>query len=252
MRLQIRPLFAAVLALLLAGTLHAQSGQSIRGRVVDRNTGEPVPTVSIRIVEANGNASVAGQTNPVGQFSIRVPLAGTYTVTAERIGYSVFTSGPVPVAAGATVDVEVRLAPAAVALDSVGVRVRQTPNFRDARARTFYDRVERGRGVYLTPEQLALRRGVQIPDLLRHMRNMNVDALSERITMGVSASRRCTPTFYINGYQRQLYDRLSDYVDRERLWAVEVYTAPEDAPPQFPPADRNLRCGVVVIWTLDA
>ncbi|HEX6040796.1 carboxypeptidase-like regulatory domain-containing protein [Longimicrobium sp.] len=251
MRLQVRPLIATVLALLFAGALHAQSGQTIRGRVVDRNTNEPIPTVSIRITDATGDVSVTGQTNPVGQFSIRVPIAGTYTVTAERIGYSVFTSGPVPVATGATVDVEVRMASATLALDSVDVRVRQTPPFRDARARTFYDRVERGRGVYLTPEQLALRRSTQIPDLLRHMRGMNVDALSERITMGVSAARRCTPTFYINGYRRRLYDRLTDYVARERLWAVEVYTAPEDAPPQFPP-DDNENCGVIVIWTLDA
>lgn len=251
MRFQVRPLLAAALALLFAGALHAQSGQTIRGRVVDRNTGEPVPTVSIRITEASGDVSVTGQTNPVGQFTIRVPIAGTYTVTAERIGYSVFTSGPVPVATGATVDVEVRMAPVAVALDSVGVRVRQTPPFRDARARTFYDRVERGRGVYLTPEQIALQRGVQTADLLRHMRSMNVDGTGERISMGVSATRRCTPTFYINGYRRRLYERLSDYIDRERLWAIEVYTAPEDAPPQFPP-DDNPRCGVVVIWTLDA
>lgn len=251
MRFQVRPLLAAVLALLLAGTLHAQSGQTIRGRVVDRNTGEPVPTVSIRITDATGDVSVTGQSNPVGLFSIRVPIAGTYTVTAERIGYSVFTSAPVPVATGASVDVDVRLAPATLALDSLNVRVRQTPSFRDARARTFYDRVERGRGVYLTPEQLAMRRSVQIPDLLRHMRGMNVDAVSERITMGVSNTRRCTPTFYINGYRRRLYDRLTDYVDRERLWAIEVYPMPEDAPPQFPP-DDNIRCGVVVIWTLDA
>lgn len=251
MTFPVRPLIAAVLALLFAGALQAQSGQTIRGRVVDRNTGEPVPSASIRVVEASGDVSVTGQTNPVGQFSIRVPIAGSYTVTAERIGYSVFTSEPVRVNTGGVVDVEVRLAPAVLALDSVGVRVRRTPDFNDARAREFYTRMDRGRGSYLSPEQIALRRGIQTADLLRTMRNVNVDGMGERISMGVSARRRCTPTYYINGFRRRLYDRLNDYIDRERLWAIEVYPMPEDAPPEFPP-DNNPRCGVIVIWTLDA
>jgi hypothetical protein len=251
MKIPVRPLIAAVLALLFAGALQAQTGQTIRGRVVDRNTGEPVPTVSIRIVEASGDVSVTGQSNPVGQFSIRVPIAGTYTVTAERIGYSVFTSGPVQVATGGVVDVEVRMAPAVLALDSVGVRVRRTPDFRDERAREFYTRMDRGRGSYLSPEQIAQRRGIQTGDLLRTMRNVNVDGRGENISMGISAARRCTPTYYINGHRRRLYERLEDVVDRSRLWAIEVYPAPHDAPPEFPP-DNNPRCGVIVIWTLDA
>jgi hypothetical protein len=251
MKLPKAPSLLAVLALLFAGALQAQSTQTIRGRVVDRNTGEPVPTVSIRIVEASGDVSVTGQTNPAGQFSIRVPIAGTYTVTAERIGYSVFTSGPVPVGAGATVEVEVRMAPATLALDSIGVRVRRTPDFRDARARDFYTRMDRGRGSYLSPEQIAQRRGIQTPDLLRTLRNVNVDGTGENISMGISAARRCTPTYYINGFRRRLYERLNDIVDRERLWAIEVYPSPQDAPREFPP-DNNPRCGVIVIWTLDA
>jgi hypothetical protein len=257
MKYRLRPSLLALLALLCAGALHAQPTlQTVRGRVVDANTGEPVPTASIRVVEDQGNAAVSGQTDVVGRFSIRVPIAGTYHVTAERIGFRVSTSDPVVVAAGATVDVEVRMAPSAVALDSVGVRVRQTPNFRDPRAARFYERMDRMRGTYLTPEQIAAKPGMRAADLLRDMRTVHVESDYIRGTVlqvGVSSLRRCTPTLYIDGRRRRLEEgeRLDDIVDRQRLWAIEVYAEPEDAPSELPP-DDNFRCGVVVIWTRSA
>lgn len=253
MKFLVRPAVLALLALLCASTLHAQT---VRGRVVDRNTGEPIPTVALRVVEANGNAAVTGQADFAGRFSIRVPIAGSYTVTAERIGYSVFTSDPVQVAAGATVDVEVRMASAAVALDSIAVRVRETPTFRDPRAARFYERMDRGRGIYLTPEQIAGRPGMRTADLLRDVRTVFVENerfSGTKLQVGVSSLRRCTPTLYIDGRRRRIEEgeRLDDIVDRTRLWAIEVYTEPEDAPSELPP-DDNFACGVVVIWTRSA
>ncbi|HEX6040799.1 carboxypeptidase-like regulatory domain-containing protein [Longimicrobium sp.] len=245
------PVLAAVLALVVAASAHAQRAeQAIRGRVVDRATGEPIASVAIRVTDAAG-AVATGRSNQAGLFSIRLPGAGTWTVAAERIGYDDFTSPAVEVAPGATLEVQVRMAPAALALDSVGVRVRQVPAFRDVRAAAFYTRMEQGRGVYLSPERIAQQRDTRTVDLLRTMRAMKVEGRNEVISMDVGVYT-CVPTFYINGYRRRLYgSRLNDLIDRRRLWAMEVYTRPEDAPPGFPPTD-NYRCGVVVIWTLDA
>jgi hypothetical protein len=242
-------LFAAALATLLAGALHAQS-PSLRGRVVVRGTGEPVSGVFIRIADGVGQVVAQGRSNTAGVFSIRLPVQGTYTVLAARLGYDDFTSPPIEVGPGAAVEVQVRMASAAVTLDSLGVQVRVTPPFRDPRARTFYERVGRRGGVFLTPEKIAERRGSRTADLLRHARGMDMRG-NEQIMMGVSRRTRCMPTIYINGHRRILFQPVDDYVDRSRLWAIEVYTTPEDAPPGFPPTD-NYRCGVVVIWTLDA
>ncbi|HEX6040797.1 carboxypeptidase-like regulatory domain-containing protein [Longimicrobium sp.] len=241
---------AAIVSLLFAGTLRAQGPeQAIRGRVVDRGTGEPIASVSIRVTDADG-ALATGQSNQAGLFSIRLPGAGTWTVAAERIGYEDFTSPPVDVAPGAVLEVQVRMAPATLALDSVGVRVRQTPPFRDVRARQFYDRMERNRGVFLSPERLAEQRGTRTVDLFRHVRSVNVEKIDEHISMRISTNRRCVPTFYIDGRRHRLTERLNDVIDRNRLWAIEVYTSPDDVPAAFPPASAY--CGVIVIWTLDA
>ncbi|HEX6040798.1 carboxypeptidase-like regulatory domain-containing protein [Longimicrobium sp.] len=243
-------LWAALIALLLSGAIHAQDpGPAIRGRVVDRGTGEPIASVAIRVTDADG-AVATGQSNQAGLFSIRLPGAGTWTVAAERIGYADFTSPPVDVAPGAVLEVQVRMAPATLALDSVDVRVRRTPPFRDARARQFYDRMERAGGRFITPEQIAERRGMRSADMLRHVPGMDVRG-DENLIMGSTPRTRCRPTIYINGVARILYGSVDDYVDRSRLWGVEVYREPYDAPPGFPPVHNN-RCGVIVIWTLDS
>ncbi|HST57775.1 MAG TPA: carboxypeptidase-like regulatory domain-containing protein [Longimicrobium sp.] len=254
---RIRPLLLALLALLSAGALHAQpSLQTVRGRVVDAATNQPVSTASVRVVEESGEAAVTGQTDFGGRFNIRLPIAGTYRVTAERIGFAVQTSEPFVVARGANVDVELRMTPVAVALESVNVRVRETPPFRDARAARFWERADRRRGVYLTPEQIAGKPYVATTDLLRDMQGIYLEGDPTRGTqlyLGVSAIRRCVPTLYIDGLRRRIEqdERLDDYVDRKNLWAVEVYAEPSDAPSELPP-DDNFRCGVVVIWTRNA
>lgn len=258
MTLRIRSLLATFAALLCAGALHAQPTlQTIRGRVVDANNNTPVATAALRMVEESGNAAVTGQTDFGGRFSIRVPIAGTYRVTAERIGFSVTTSDPVVVAAGANVEVEVRMEPAAVALESVGVRVRQTPPFRDPRAARFWERHDRNRGIYITPEQIQARRAVTTTDLLRETRGVLIGGDrfhgGQPVLLGVSSIRACRPTLYIDGRRRPMAndERLEDFIDREKLWAIEIYPEAYEAPSELPP-DDNFRCGVVAIWTRNA
>lgn len=257
MTTRIRPLLLALVALLYAGAAHAQPTlQTVRGRVVDANTNQPVSTAAIRVVEETGQAAVMGQTDFGGRFNIRVPIAGSYRITAERIGYAVYTSDVIPVAAGANVEVEVRMRAVALTLDSVGVRVRQTPDFRDPRAARFWERADRGRGVYLTPEQIQGRPYVATTDLMRDMRGVFLDGdptRGTRLYIGASLLRRCAPTLYIDGLRRRIEEdeRLDDYVDRKNLWAIEIYPEPSDAPPELPP-DDNFYCGVVAIWTRNA
>jgi Carboxypeptidase regulatory-like domain len=248
---RIRLIFTLLLVL-VPGAASAQALQYLRGRVVDAATNEPIASASIRAVEASGEVAVSGRSDAGGAFTIRLPVAGTYTLTADRIGFATFTSGPVAVAAGATVEVEVRMRSTALTLDSVGVRVRQVPPFRDARARTFWDRVDRARGIYMTPERIAGLPGARLGDFLRQMPQVHTDGTrGEMLMLGV-ASRRCVPTIYIDGRKRPMYpgERVDDMVDRRRLWAIEVYQRAQDAPPELAPDSPY--CGVVVFWTLDA
>jgi Carboxypeptidase regulatory-like domain len=247
----------ASILLLLALTvgargLGAQTAQTLRGRVVDAATGEPVASASVRATEESGAASVGGRTDALGAFSIRISTPGTYRVTAERIGFSTFTSEPVVVAAGANVEVVLRLRSTTLALDSVGVRVRQVPPFRDPRARAFWDRVDRGRGEYMTPERIARLPGARTSDFLRQMPQVHTGGFQgESLQLG-TASRRCTPTIYVDGRKRPMYpgERVDDIVDRTKLWSIEVYPRAADAPPEL--EAETPACGVIVFWTLDA
>ena len=260
---RLRSLFAPVLLaalLLCAGALQAQgvptaATQAVRGRVVDRATGEPISAASVRAVEESGNAAVSGRTDVAGNFSIRLPIAGTYVITAERIGFSTFTSGAVLVGRGATVEVELRLASAALALDSVAVRVREVPTFRDRRASTFWDRHDRRRGTFINPDQIAAAPQLRTSDFLRQVPQVALGGglRASSVELGVAASRRCTPTLYIDGFKKRMHpeQRLDDLLDREALWAIEVYPTPQDAPPELPPED-DFYCGVIAIWTRHA
>jgi hypothetical protein len=256
-------LASPIVALLLcAGALAAQAVpstsrvQTVRGRVLDRNTGEPIAGAAVRVVEEAGNAAVSGQSDAMGGFNIRLPIAGTYRFTAERIGFATFTSSPVEVAAGAVVDVELRMTPVAVTLEAVDVNVRQVPPFRDQRASRFWERADRNRGNFITPDQINGLPGARASDFLRQLPRVFIAGDGIRgtnVELGFSAARRCTPTLYIDGIKRRLQpgERLDDYVDRPKLWAIEVYPRAADAPPELPP-DDNILCGVVAIWTRNA
>lgn len=265
--MKVRPrllhLVPALVALLLcAGTLASQAVpsasrvQTVRGRVLDSSTGEPIAGASVRVVEEQGNAAVSGQSDAMGGFNIRLPLAGTYRFTAERIGFATFTSGPVEVAAGAVVDVELRMTAVALTLEAVDVNARPVPPFRDRRASRFWERVDRNRGTFITPDQINALPGSRATDFLRHLPRVYIAGDGVRgttVEFGFSAARRCTPTLYIDGIKRRIQpgERLDDYVDRPKLWAIEVYPRAADAPPELPP-DDNITCGVVAIWTRNA
>lgn len=75
--------------LLLAATLHAQQ-QTFRGRVVDAETGEPLPYASIYVAEGKGTL-----TNGDGEFTIE--MSTTENIKISYLGYkTVFITNPEP------------------------------------------------------------------------------------------------------------------------------------------------------------
>lgn len=109
-------LFAALLLALPA------AGQTVQGRAVDRETQAPVGDAAVVLVDAEGDAVVTGRTGADGSFRLTAPAPGEYRLTASRLGYRTMLSVPVPLAAGQVVDVEARIAPAPVLLDTATVR----------------------------------------------------------------------------------------------------------------------------------
>jgi outer membrane receptor protein involved in Fe transport len=91
-------------------------GGTLSGRVTDAKTGKGIPNVSVYLEGTRWRTN----TGEDGAYRLLDVTAGTYTVTASRIGYAK-RSQSVTVAAGQEVTVEVRLEVSASPLDAVVV-----------------------------------------------------------------------------------------------------------------------------------
>lgn len=78
------PLLAAALAFLPAAPLAAQA---VRGRVVEQGSEYPVRGAFITMLGEDGGRQGAALTDSLGNFFIRAPGAGRFTLRAHRIGH---------------------------------------------------------------------------------------------------------------------------------------------------------------------
>jgi iron complex outermembrane receptor protein len=106
-------LAAAVTALLIGFGSSAAAQSTITGRVMDVQSGQPINLAEVSV----GSASVL--TNNQGSFSVRV-APGRYTVSVRVPGYQDGVE-VVGVDEGASVSVEIRLEPTALALNPITV-----------------------------------------------------------------------------------------------------------------------------------
>ena len=79
---------ALLLALLLMMTIaSATAQQKIQGTLIDRDSKEPVPMVTVQLLKA-GSAFVSGTvSNDSGKFVIQTPSPGKYLLKISSIGY---------------------------------------------------------------------------------------------------------------------------------------------------------------------
>jgi outer membrane receptor for ferrienterochelin and colicins len=101
---------------LLTAPLSAQSSGSsvLRGRVLDRDSGEPVPAAEV------GVAGLTTTADSEGRWTLSPLAAGNHILRARRIGYAP-GSVRVAVTSGDTAGVEIKLTPSALRLDEVVV-----------------------------------------------------------------------------------------------------------------------------------
>lgn len=81
----IRKLLFILFILFAGGGLYAQSG-SLKGKILDAESGEAIPFANI-VVELNGNQIGGGVSDFDGNYTIKPIAAGKYTVKASYVGY---------------------------------------------------------------------------------------------------------------------------------------------------------------------
>ncbi len=110
---------AALLLTLLSLAAPAVSGQTVRGRVTDAETGAPVIGAAVRAADRGTAAS------PDGGFLLTLPEAGAAALRVTAVGYEA-AERTVTVATGDTLRLDVALTPRAIRTDRVVVTATRT------------------------------------------------------------------------------------------------------------------------------
>jgi outer membrane cobalamin receptor len=100
---------------LLPLALYAQSNGSIQGRVLSRNTGNPLEGSNVILV-----GTVLGtSTDPSGRFTIQRILPGTYSLHISMMGYGTETVRDIMVQPGKTTEIVIRMDETVVVSDPI-------------------------------------------------------------------------------------------------------------------------------------
>lgn len=101
------------------------AAQSLEGRVTEAQTQQPVPSVAVSLLDAEGGIAGRVYSDAAGAFRLRAPMPGEFRIRAERVGYRPTTTRALGLEAEQTLAVEVRIAPEPVALDTAAAAARR-------------------------------------------------------------------------------------------------------------------------------
>ena len=239
----------------------ARREQGISGRVLDDQTGEPIPGARVTLLNMRELAAGRVVTDSQGWFRLRVSAAGGYYLRAERAGYQRATARRITVMPDDTVQVELRLSTQSVLLAPLTVVAASQQVVRDHHLAGFeWRREKQPFGRYMGPEDIERINPFYASDVLQQVPMVNVEQMPgspfDRVVTlaargrGLSGRTRCVPNLYVDGRRTKLTAGLTldQVVIGTSVAAVEVYSSPMAAPGEFPPMD-DPDCGVVVVWS---
>jgi hypothetical protein len=249
----IRPALLLLAAALAGGAASARGQQDLTttgallGRVLDHETGQPLGGVEVVLDADARRTTLTGET---GRFVFTEVPFGVHEVRLRHLGY-----GPVEqlvnIPAGQSVDLEIRLVPEAIAVDSIVVTARIRNPLMEKHG--YYERQQKAISGYFL-DGFALRRGARPSGVLRQVPRIQVvptgrSAFARRVVIR-DGIRECVPELYLDGYFiPSAGGMIDDHVSIAAIDAIEVYRGHE-TPPRFisrPPLGKP--CGAIVVWT---
>lgn len=237
-------------AALAAGPLEAQI---VTGFVRDAASGAPIEGALVRLLAADGAVVGSSLSDAEGWFALESREPGAYLLEAQRIGYRTSRAGPLSLAPGVDREVELRLSPQAVRLDSMTVTVEARRQRLESAG--FYQRKKVGEGVFIERDEIERRRPESVPALLQGRRGVVVMArqggglrvvLRGGVSFSLAAEQFCAPRVYVDGMAVDSLD-LEREIHPDQLEGVEVYATPATVPPQY--GGAYAACGVLLFWT---
>lgn len=234
------------------------SAQTLRGRILDSETREPVMLAYVGLMAEEGEMVVAALATSEGDFELNAPDRGSYFLYVSRTGYETLVDGLFDIGSDAVMDVQVGLRPRPVELAPVLVETEADRSPLEIEG--FYERAIRGQGTFLVREEIQRRAIDKISDAFREIPRIIIDE-SRPLTGSMAVmqypsvqilrnGRLCSPTFYLDRHVIAMGGsqvvRPDDFVTPTELEAIEVYTRSNEVPVGF---DEITNCGVVLMWT---
>jgi hypothetical protein len=225
----------------------------VRGKVVDRTTGVPIVGASMLLLDGAGQVRKMAITDATGSYSIEAPEPGAYSFRVDAAGYRTHNEPQFAVLAGRILELEIRLW-GLTELEPVTVTAESLP-FSPGPLGGFYERMELGRGQFVTKRQIEAMGVNRFTDILRTTPSVDVvptggTNYTIRIKGTERAGRDCPPTLWVDNVRWGTVDLDGQGPDRELfpidVEGIEVYR-PSAVPIDFTGFDSE--CGVVVVWT---
>lgn len=247
---------ALVLMLLPLVPTQVLGQQGVLGELLDQETGAPVATAQVELLDAEGQ--VVGQTlsDRDGIFFIPSEL-GTYSVVVSRLGYAPINVGDVEITdSSVLLPVRILLSPDALELPGLVVEGEQRVRYLELNG--FYQRQRMGFGHQLKIERDRMLQTLEPSDFVRRMPGVIVSSGGRvRKTRGTALGGLCLMQVMVDGIYRGV--DLDDALVARDIEAVELYTRASDVPGQWQslafmgyldPTGRKIpTCGIIVVWT---
>lgn len=242
----------------------ATSGRVI-GRVMDRSTNQPIPNALV----GAGPAGLTAVSDGAGRFQIDGVPEGLQSIQVRHIAFG-DTETAFQMPSDGTLEIEVKLDPAVVAVDPlevqiVGIRSHKLEMAGFYQRRDWSERL--GLGAFMTRFEIEQRGAARVSHVLqgfprvRMIRGNCLGSFCDYPIISTSnpACRELKregvatvvgPSLYINGRRMRHVGgaTIDDWAHPGDLAGIEVYTGSGDLPGEFSDANAQ-RCGAIVIWT---
>ena len=209
--------------------------------VVEDSLSTPVAGAQVAVQGLRGQ----GITQDDGTFRLASVPPGPQVVVVRRIGFRP-ESLSVTVAAGTVHDIRIRVRPNAQWVAPVVIDARSAKY--TGQLRGFYERRDRGNGVFFTSADIEDRRPRFVTDLLRTVPGTRVSQRgAERVV--TFRGRSCPPLVWLDGAAASAAYLDPDLIDPTTLEGIEIYRGPASVPAALMGLDGLGSCGVIALWT---
>jgi hypothetical protein len=213
---------------------------TIRGRVVDSETGTPIAEASVNI----RSGAMTLTTDSAGRFEARNLPGGDARVLIQKLG---FLPGDYRVRVPESGEAEKvfsldftgqKMAPIAIQARAEQVMARYTD---------FEARRQRGIGTFLRWDQLTNEKFGSVGDALRSVRGVRIQCKPQETGecyAVMARSQNCRPVWVIDGTEASSFNENTPIRD---VYGIEVYRGAGEVPGEY--AGSNAACGVIILWT---